>query len=156
MTAITIAPAASPRSLRTTIQSKPIVVVGAAAGVVAALAASATAAIAKAAGVPLVVGPQSAKTGEVIPVSGFAVGTLMCTAAGIVIALLLAWRAKNPARTFAIVAVVLTFVSFLFPLTTGHATFATRAVLELTHVVAAAIVIPALVLRLERGRTTAH
>jgi hypothetical protein len=151
MTAVTVLPAPN-RSLRTTIQSKPIVAVGAAAGAVAALAAAATAAVAKAAGVPLVVGPASAKTGDVIPASGFAVGTLMCTAAGIVIALLLARWAKNPARTFAIVAVVLTFVSFLFPITTGHATGATRAVLELTHVIAAAIVIPALVVRLERGR----
>ena len=152
MTAVTFAPA-PPRSLRSTIQSKSIVTVGAVAGGVAALATMATGAIAKAAGVPLVVGPQTAKTGDVIPTTGFAVGTLMCTAAGIAIAALLAWQAKRPARTFAVVAIVLTFASFLFPITTGHATFATRAVLELTHVIAAAIVIPALVLRLERGRT---
>lgn len=152
MTAVTFAPT-STRSLRTTIQSKPIVVVGAVAGGVAAVVTMATAAIAKAAGVPLIVGPQTAKTGDVIPITGFAAGTLMCTAVGIALACLFAWRAKRPARTFAIVAVVLTFVSFLFPITTGHATFATRAVLELTHVIAAAIVIPALVLRMERGRT---
>jgi hypothetical protein len=152
MTAVTLAPTPT-RSLRSTIQSKPIVVVGAAAGAVAALAAAAIAAIAKAGGVTMVVGPQTAKTGEAIPVAGFATATLMCTAVGIALAYLLAWRAKRPARTFAVVAIVLTLVSFLFPITTGHASFATRAVLELTHVIAAAIVIPALVLRLERGRS---
>jgi hypothetical protein len=47
---------------------------------------------------------------------------------------------------------VLTVVSFAGPITTGYATTATRLVLELTHVVAAAIVIPALAWRLAQRR----
>ncbi len=80
--------------------------------------------------------------------SGFATGTLMMVAVGIVIALLLAWKAKRPARTWVITTVVLTVISFAGPISTGHATTATRLVLSLTHVVAAAIVIPAIAHRL--------
>ena len=49
------------------------------------------------------------------------------------------------------VTTALTVVSFAGPITTGHATTATRLVLALTHVAAAAIVIPMLAARVARS-----
>jgi len=127
---------------------RPLVLVGAVAGAVAAAATTLVAVAAKAVDVPLEAAPRNADAAKEIPMSGFATGTLMMVAVGIVIALLLAWKAKRPARTWVITTVVLTVISFAGPISTGHATTATRLVLGLTHVVAAAIVIPAIAHRL--------
>ena len=118
--------------------------VGASAGAVAAVATTAVAVVAKAVDIPMKAAPQTAEVGRNIPMNGYAVGTLMCTAIGIVIAVALARWSRRPAQLFVGVTTVLTLASFSGPITTGHATTATRLVLALTHVVAAAIVIPAI------------
>ena len=128
----------------------PVWRVGAAAGVVAAVATTLVAAVAKAIDIPMMAAPKTAEVGRVIPMSGYAMGTLMCTAIGIILAVVLARRAKRPAATFVVVTSILTVLSMAGPITTGHATTATRLVLGLTHVVAAAIVIPALAHRLSQ------
>ena len=64
------------------------------------------------------------------------------------IALALSRWAKRPARTFLVVTVALTVASFASPLIAEDATTATRLVLELTHVVAAALIIPPIAYRL--------
>jgi hypothetical protein len=138
-----VAPAASAPALSRFV-TRPLWQVGAVAGLVAAAAVALVAAVAKAADVPLKVADSSSKAAEVIPTFGFVTITLVSTAVGVVLAMALARWAKRPARTFTIVAVVLTAVSFVLPHTTHNATTATRLVLDLTHVVAAAIVIPAL------------
>jgi hypothetical protein len=94
--------------------------------------------------------PQTADAGRPIPISGYATGTLLCTAIGTVLAIALLRLARRPARTFVVVTTLLTLASFRGPITTGHATTATRLVLASTHVVAAAVVIPALGRRLEQ------
>jgi hypothetical protein len=124
--------------------ARRVVGAGVLSGLVAAAATTLVAVIAKAADVPLRAAPRSADAGEAIPMSGYAFGTLMSVAVGIIVALVLRRFAKRPARTFTVVTVALTVLSFLGPITTGHATTATRVVLELTHVVAAVIVIPAM------------
>ncbi|HZN16102.1 MAG TPA: DUF6069 family protein [Acidimicrobiales bacterium] len=131
----------------------PVAVVGAVAGAVAAIAATAVAVAAKAVDVPMLAAPKTDPVGRAIPMYGFAMGTLLSTTIGIVIAVALLRYAKRPARTFAIVTTVLTVASFSGPITTGHATTATRLVLSLTHVVAAAIVIPAVTWRLAQRAT---
>ncbi|HEV7760988.1 MAG TPA: DUF6069 family protein [Acidimicrobiales bacterium] len=140
---VTPAPAVSSPA-RSGIFTRPLWLVGAGAGLVAAAAVALVAAVAKAADVPLAVASSSSSAPEVIPTFGFVTITVMSTAAGIVLAMALARWAKRPARTFTIVAVALTAVSFVLPHTAHNATTATRLVLDLTHVVAAAIVIPAL------------
>jgi hypothetical protein len=122
------------------------------AAIAAAVATTAVAVIAKAVGVPLMAAPQTADAAQAIPMTGFAMGTLLSTAIGTVLAVVLARRAGHPVRIFVAVTAVLTVVSFAGPITTGYATTATRLVLELTHVVAAAIVIPALAWRLAQRR----
>jgi hypothetical protein len=113
---------------------------GARAGVLAAVATTGVAAVALAAGVPLEV------DGEQIPLAGFAQLTLMATVVGVLLATGLARWAARPQRTFTAAAVALTGVSFVPDLVIDAST-ATTLVLIATHVVAAAIVIPALAAR---------
>jgi hypothetical protein len=114
---------------------------GLAAGAVASVAVLAFAATADAAGVSLEVG------GEAIPLVGFAQMTFLCSLIGTVLAVVFARRARNPQRLFVRTTVALTIVSFV-PDVLADASTATRVALALSHVVAAAIVIPALARRL--------
>ena len=85
--------------------------------------------------------------------SGFVSLVGASTAFATLLAVAFARYAKRPAYTFVVVTAVLTVISFVGPLIAHHATTATRVVLELTHVVAAAIVIPVLARRLPRRNT---
>ena len=114
---------------------------GAVAGVVASAATVAVAGAGDALGVPIKVG------GEAIPLVGFAQITLVATAIGVVMASLMQRRASRPRHTFVTATLVLTAVSFL-PDVFADAQTATKLTLMLTHVVAAAIVIPTLAARL--------
>lgn len=137
MSVATAAPAVTTSNARTT----PLWRTGALAGIVAAAATTVVAAIALAADVPLEVG------GEEIPLAGFAQATLIGAAIGIVLAKALARWTARPQRTFAATTVALTALS-LVPDALADATTATRLVLATTHVVAAAVIIPALATRL--------
>ena len=128
----TAAPARSNRQVRRT---------GAVAGVVASAATVAVAATADALGVPIEIG------GESIPLAGFAQLTLFFSAVGIVIASVMARRAAHARHTFVKTTLALTALSFV-PDVFADAQTATKLTLILTHVVAAAIVIPALAARL--------
>jgi Family of unknown function (DUF6069) len=118
--------------------------VGVAVGLLGAAAATLVAVVAKAAGVPMMAADKASAVADDLPMYGFAMGVLISTAIGIVLAAALGRWVKRADRAFVVVTVALTVVSFFGPITTHHATTATRLVLELTHVVAAAIVIPAL------------
>jgi hypothetical protein len=114
-------------------------------GVVATVAASvatmAVAAAGHAAGVSLDIG------GVPIPITGFGMLTAVFSLMGVVIAALLSRFARGPRRTFVRTTVVLTVLS-LVPDVIADAGTATKALLMLTHLVAAAIVVPALARRL--------
>jgi hypothetical protein len=111
------------------------------AGLVAAVATTAIVTAARAAHVSVAV------QGEPIPLAGFAQLTLVATIVGIVIAMVLSTRARHPRRSFVTTAVALTAVS-LVPDVMVDATMASKLVLGLTHLVAAAIVVPTLAKRL--------
>jgi hypothetical protein len=151
----TIAPTAPSTTangrIRSFLATAPVWAVAAVSALVAAVAVGLTALVADLAGVPLEAAPQNADGPEAIPLWGFPMSMLMSGAVGVLIALAVARWSRKPARTWTIATVVLTVVSVAGPITTGHATTATRLVLELTHVVAAAIVIPALTWRLAQG-----
>lgn len=114
-------------------------------GVVAALAAAVAnigvAVTARAAGVDLTI------EGKPIPPLGFGNLTFLLSLLGVGLAVVLARRAARPRRTFVVVTGALTALSlvppFLVPAAGG-----TVAVLVLTHLVAAAVVIPVLAGRL--------
>jgi hypothetical protein len=85
--------------------------------------------------------------GAPIPVLGFATLTALFSVVGLVLAVALAKLARRPQRTWIRTTVTLTVLSFapdlLFPMAPS-----TRVLLVLTHVVAAAIVIPVVARRL--------
>ena len=115
---------------------------GAKAGMAAAVGTTVVAAVAHAGGVSL-----ETASGEAIPVLGFGQLTLFFTAIGVLIARTITRRAQQPRATFVRTAVALTALSFV-PDLVLDTDVATKVTLMLTHVVAAAIVIPALSRRL--------
>jgi hypothetical protein len=128
-------------------KNQPVWKQGLVAGLAAAAATTAVVAVAQAIDVPVEV------AGEAIPLLGFAQMTLLCTLIGIGLARVIGRRAAHPRSLFTNVTVVLTALSFL-PDVTADATTATKVTLMLTHVVAAAIVIPVLAGRLAERRTS--
>jgi hypothetical protein len=129
-----------PRST-TSSSTKQIWKTGAVAGVGAGAATSVVAAVAHAFGVSLKV------SGKAIPVLGFAQLTIFAAVVGTVLAVALARRAARPFRTFLTATIALTALS-LVPDVLADAHTSTRFTLALTHIVAAAIVIPSLASRL--------
>jgi hypothetical protein len=105
---------------------------GAIAGAVAAVATTTVAAVASAADVPLEI------DGEDIPIVAFAWWTIIAAALGIVLA-----RLIRPRRRFVFVATALVALS-LIPAIAAPDDGATKVVLVAAHLLAAAIIIPAL------------
>jgi hypothetical protein len=107
-------------------------------GVAAAAATTAVAAVAHAAGVSLEV------DGEMIPLLGFAQMTLLGAVIGGVLLAVLNRRSRAARQWFVRTAVALTVVSCI-PSVTWPDDAATVATLVVTHVLAAAMIVPALV-----------
>lgn len=119
------------------------------AGVIAAAATTAVAGVAHAAGVSLETAP-----GEAIPVLGFGQLTLFFSVVGILIARAIGRRGRTPRTTLVRTTVALTALS-LVPDLALSAGAATKCTLILTHLVAAAIVVPALCKAMPTGRSEA-
>jgi hypothetical protein len=115
------------------------------AGAGATVAAAAATAVVAAAGAA--VGISTAISGAEIPVPGFATLTVMFSALGLVIAVALRRFARTPRVTWLRTTIALTALSFV-PDLLADAAVPTKVLLILTHVVAAAIVIPAVARRL--------
>jgi hypothetical protein len=124
-----------------TTPAKPLITGGLTAAAVAAVATAVVASAGEFAEISLVV------NGAPIPVSGFAVLTAIFSVVGLVLAVALARRARHPRTAFVRTTVALTVLS-LVPDVLADAAVATKVLLMLTHVVAAAIVIPAIARRL--------
>jgi hypothetical protein len=131
----------APTASVTTDRRRGVLRTGVLSGLAAAAATVLTAAAAHGLGVSLAVGHED------IPLLGFAQMTFVAAMVGTALAAVLARRARNPRHTFVVSTIVLTALSFV-PDVTADAATATRLALALTHVVAAAIVIPALASRL--------
>ncbi|SNT62540.1 hypothetical protein SAMN05421812_114111 [Asanoa hainanensis] len=113
--------------------------VGVVAALGAVLAVTLAAALARAVGVDFEI-PDG---GETIPLAGFAVVTGFCSLVGVVLAVaLLRWSAR-PTERFLWTAVSLTAISLVPPFVAGGSGATTIALLVL-HLVAAAVVVPAL------------
>ena len=125
----------------TTATTRPSVRTGVAAAAIAGLATSTVAATGTAAGISLDV------SGAPIPVPGSAVLTVVCSLVGPALAAVLARRARHPRSTFVRTTVVLTAMS-LVPDLVADAAPATKVLLVVTHLVAAAIAVPATARRL--------
>ncbi|MBB5085081.1 DUF6069 family protein [Nonomuraea endophytica] len=121
--------------------TQSLVIGGLVASAVAGAATAAVAAAGEFAGISLVVG------GVPIPVPGFGVLTVIFSVVGLALALVLARRARRPRTAFVRTTIALTVLS-LVPDVLVDAAPATRVLLMLTHVIAAAIVVPAIARRL--------
>jgi len=121
--------------------TRPLWRTGLGAGVLAAVATTAIALVGSALGVSFEV------EGEAIPLAGFAQMTLIGALVGVALAKALRRWARNPQQTFVRTTVALTTLSVVPDLTMGFDA-ASAAVLVLTHVAAAAIVVPRLAARL--------
>lgn len=142
MSATTASADAATAPIRTrTTRTTALVGTGLVAAAVASAATTAVAAAGNAAGISLDV------AGEPIPVTGFAVLTAVFSLVGLGLAVLLSYRASRPRRAFVRTTVVLTALS-LVPDLIADAAPATKALLILTHLAAAAIVIPAVARKL--------
>lgn len=124
----------------------PVWKYGVAAAVVASAATTALAAAASAAGISF-----ADTTGASIPLAGFAQLTLVFSLAGVGLAAVLARRARRPRRTFVRTTLALTVLSFVPDLTFGFDAGSAVTLIAL-HIVAAAIVVPALARRLAHTR----
>ena len=133
----------SPTTMHTKSRSGPARLwkTGLSAGIAASVATSATAGLASAAGVPRTV------AGASIPLVGFAELTFVASMIGTVLAVVLRRRSGRPRHAFVVTTALLTVASIV-PDVLADAHTATRLTLALTHLVAAAIVIPALASRL--------
>jgi peptidoglycan/LPS O-acetylase OafA/YrhL len=85
--------------------------------------------------------------GERIPLVAFPEVTVFATLIGVALAAVLVRRARRPRSVFLIVTIALSALSLLPPVLVDTDT-ATRLMLELTHLVAAFIIIPAIASRL--------
>jgi peptidoglycan/LPS O-acetylase OafA/YrhL len=117
--------------------------VGVASGLIGAVATALTAAVARAADVTLKV------KGEPIPIAGFAVLTFIGAMLGLGLATLLSRRARQPQRSFVLTTVILTALSIM-PDAFADTDTASRIVLAVTHLLAAAIIVPSIASRLRR------
>ena len=119
---------------------------GALATLAAMVATALVAALARAAGVDFEV-PAG---GEPIPVSGVAVVTGFFSGIGVAVAAVLLRWSPRPAERFVRTAVPLTAISLVPPLLSGASTGTIAALIGL-HLVAAAVVVPALARQLRTG-----
>lgn len=125
----------------TTSSIRSLIGFGVAAAAAASVATMTVAGVGHAAGVSLDI------SGESLPVVTFGMLTVVFSLVGVVLAVVLAHKARAPRRTFVRTTVALTALS-LVPSLFADAGLATKALLLLTHLVAAAIVIPLVARRL--------
>jgi hypothetical protein len=117
---------------------------GVTSGLVASAAAVATVVVARTAGEDVAI------AGERVPLSGFVVLTMVGALLGTVIAKVLSRRSSRPRSMFVTTTVALTAASIV-PDLVVEAQAGSRLVLACTHVVAAAIIVPALAGRMRRA-----
>lgn len=133
------------------LRTRSVWLVSALAGVVAAVATELYGLAARAAGIPMSAGNIGADTADPITIGMFAMGTLISTFWGTVLAVIFARYAVHPARTYLRTALALTVLSLVTPLAAGDTAVSTKVMLCLAHLLAAAIIIPIVTRRLSHA-----
>jgi hypothetical protein len=130
-----------PLSISTTTLStrRPLLRAGLTAGGAALIAIEAYGALARTLGVPLRAGFPGAHTAQPITSGSLALGVLIATFWGTILAAALAHRATRPARTFTVIAIAFTAISLITPLDAASASTNTRLTLALGHLLVAGI-----------------
>jgi hypothetical protein len=132
---------------------RPLWQVGLAAALVAAVAGVLVYVAARSAGVPMELTEVFENRFARMPVMNMAWAALLDGGlTGTVLAAACRRWARRPRNTFVALAIIGLLASFLYPVT-SDATTATKVVLSISHVVVAAIIVPALALALPAART---
>jgi hypothetical protein len=129
----------------------PVSQMSIAAGAAALAVIEAYGAIAHAVGVPLRAAAFGAHTATQVNAGWLAFGVVLGTFWGTVLAVVFARRATRPARAYLATTLPLLILSLAGPLT-AHATDATKVTLDCGHLIAAAIITPAVTRRLAVAR----
>jgi hypothetical protein len=135
----------------TTRRTRPVWLVSATAGVVAAVTTELYGLVARAVGIPMRAAGTGDPSASPITVGMFAMGTLICVFWGTVLALLLARFARRPATIYLRVTLALTALSLAAPLTAVDTAVATKVMLAIAHLIAASIMIPAVTRALRKN-----
>ncbi|HZT66486.1 MAG TPA: DUF6069 family protein [Acidimicrobiales bacterium] len=121
-----------------------VVVAGVGAAALGAVAASLYGVAIRSAGVPMQAGFLGASSAQPLHIASFAMGVLVCTFWGTLLAGILGQVAAHPSRTFVRVTVSLAALSLIVPIGAAHTAGTTKAALIGAHLLAAVIVIPVL------------
>jgi hypothetical protein len=148
----------STRTIRTTATPStrrfartPVSLVGLGAVVGGSVVTEIFGAVAHAAGVEMVAGSPGATAAQVGP-GDYTGGVVFFGLFGVVLACALARWARSPRRTWTVTAWLLTALSLTGPVLAVGATASTHVTLVLSHVVAAAVVVPIVAARLATAR----
>ena len=107
---------------------------------------------ARAAGVPMRAAGLGSQHATPITVGMFAMGTMVVVFWFTFAVILMARFAKNPRRTYLRISLPLLVLSLAVPLTAADTMTATKLTLATAHLIAGAIIIPAVAWRLSRPR----
>ncbi|MGH3932637.1 MAG: DUF6069 family protein [Pseudonocardiaceae bacterium] len=147
------ATAASPGSF---LLMRPVWQVGVLVTIAGAIVAEAFALGARALGIPMDAGAPGVGPATPIPLGAFALSTLLAATGGTILAIILDRVAKRPAFIFVVTTVVLSVLSLIPPVLAADTAISTKVVLELSHLLAAVVVIPPLAIRLANRPPVGH
>lgn len=145
------ASASTERSKSAFLSTDPVWRVGVVASVAAAAVTELAMLIPRAMDVTMEAGSFYTDSVQEIPPGSFAMSTFMWCAIGVLTAVVLARKAKHPARTFVVLAVAATALSQILPITASDTETATKVMLFVSHLMVAAVVIPLLAMRLSHA-----
>lgn len=150
---MTASPAAPPAPARRQPPERPLWKVGLVAAVLAAMASVGTYAVARIGGVPMELTEVFEDQFERMPVMNMAWAALLEGGlAGTLLAAACRRWSRRPRRAFVALTMIGVIASFVLPVVSDAST-ATKVVLSISHVVVAAVIVPALALALPRERT---
>jgi hypothetical protein len=121
-------------------------------GLAASVAVEAWGLIARAAGVPMKAAGLGSHHATAVTVGMFAMGTMVVIFWFTFAVILIARFAKNPKRAYLRTALPLLALSLVVPLTAADTAMSTRLTLAAAHLIAGAVIIPAVAWRLSRPR----
>lgn len=146
----------TPTATRTSASSfpahRPVWQVSYLSGLAASVAAEMWGLAARAAGVPMRAASFGSHHATTITVGMFAMGTMVVTFWFTFAVILMARFAKTPKRTYLQTALPLLALSLAVPLTAADTAISTKLTLAAAHLIAGAIIIPAVARRLPRIR----
>jgi hypothetical protein len=152
MSATTATTHMSAAPLASFLAHRPVWQVSYLSGLAASVAVEAWGLAARAAGVPMRAAGFGSHHATPVTVGMFAMGTMVVTFWFTFAVILMARFAKNPRRAYLSTALPLLALSLAVPLTAADTAISTRLTLAAAHLIAGAVIIPAMVRRLPSPR----